>query len=92
MDLTRYLPTDNQTWIPVYAERMGWDNLREYYNNVFLRIISMRPMEEFDVVKNVSPERYELFLHCAVTAIREAEQYTGNTYHIENQATVILCR
>lgn len=92
MDLTRYLPTDNQTWIPVYAERMGWDNLREYYNHVFLRIISMKPMEEFDIVKNVNQERYDLFIHCAVTAIHEAELYSGKTYHIENQATVILCR
>ena len=54
--------------------------------------VILEMMEEFDIVKNVNQERYDLFIHCAVTAIREAELYSGKTYHIENQATVILCR
>ncbi len=91
-DLTRYLPPDTRSWIPACAERVGWDELKAYYDRVFLLLAGMRPMDEFDIVKSVAPERYGLFLSCVVTAIAEATRYTGNNYHIENKATLVICR
>lgn len=89
MDLTPYLPDDARSWIPAYAERMGWDKLTEYYDRVFLRLERMRPGNRLAVLQEVLPANYDLFLHCAYTAACELERMGVSAYYFDDQATVI---
>lgn len=61
MDLTHLLPDDARSWIPTYADRMGWEKLKEYYDRVFLRLERMRPGEKLVVWQEVVPDNYDLF-------------------------------
>lgn len=89
MNLTHLLPDDARSWIPTYEERMGWERLKEYYDRVFLRLERMRPGEKLVVWQEVVPDNYDLFLHCAYTAICELQSYGINSYYFDDQATVI---
>lgn len=89
MNLTNHLPDDARSWIPTYADRMGWDKLKEYYDRVFLRLERMRPGEKLVVWQEVVPNNYDLFLHCAYTAICELQSYGISSYYFDDQATVI---
>ena len=83
MDLTNHLPD------PAYAERLGWDKLTEYYDRVFLRLERMRPGDKLVVWQEVAPKNYDLFLHCAYTAIYELQSMNVHAYYFDEQATVI---
>ena len=89
MDFTLFLPDDARSWIPSYAERIGWDKLREYYNRVFIRLERMCPGERLIVYKEVNPENYDLFLHCAYTAVCELQSMDIQSYYFDEDATVI---
>lgn len=89
MDLTPYLPDDARSWIPAYAERIGWDKLTKYYDRVFLRLERMRPGDRLAVLQEVLPANYDLFLHCAYTAACELERMGVSAYYFDDQATVI---
>lgn len=90
-DLTPYL-TDSNDWIAPCAESMGWDSLAAYYNRVFLRLLQMPAGSHLVVTDIVRPDNYELFLHCACTAIRELEHMGEGTYYIEDRGKLILKR
>lgn len=93
MDLRLYIPTDHRAWIPVYADKLGWDYLTRYYNKVFLLLINMQPGTEFRVIDRVSPDNYDLFIKCAVTAYNEImHSDLSRSYFFEQDATVILAR
>ena len=89
MDFTLFLPDDARSWIPSYAARIGWDKLREYYNRVFIRLERMCPGERLIVYKEVNPENYDLFLHCAYTAVCELQSMDIQSYYFDEDATVI---
>lgn len=90
MNLLQYLPDDNQSWIPRYAESMGMDKLKEYYNKVFLMLESMQPGETFRVTEKVHPDNYDLFMKCVYSCLHEFGEYGIYSYYIEEQGTVIL--
>ena len=77
------------------AAQIGWHELTDYYNQVFLYLMEMKTGSQFRVTDRVRPENYELFLHCACTAIRELEYMNMGVYYIEyieGYGTVILKR
>ena len=89
MNLTSHLPDAARSSIPDYAERLGWEKLKEYYDRIFLQLERMLPGEKLVVWQEVSPDNYDLFLHCAYTAICELQSYGINSYYFDDQATVI---
>ncbi|MDO4164038.1 MAG: hypothetical protein Q4D56_06590 [Bacteroides sp.] len=70
MDLTPYIPADNR-WIQPTAEAIGWEKLREYYNRVFLMLLSLPRGGTYSITDNVAPENYDLFIKCLCTAMHE---------------------
>lgn len=70
-DINSYLPATNQSWIAAYAESMGWESLTLYYNKLFVRLLKMKRGDKMDIVKDVNPNNYDLFVKCLVTCIQE---------------------
>ena len=87
--LTAYL-TEDDSWIKTWAEQIGWETLIEYYDRVFLLLLEMSPRTQIKVTDIVHPERYELFIRCACTAIRELFSIGYVSIYIEENATLIL--
>lgn len=88
-DLSQYIPETNQCWIKAMSNRVGEEFLFKYYNSVFVRMFDMKHRESLYILKEVSPENYELFIKCVCTCMSELASYGMNDYHLEENATVI---
>jgi hypothetical protein len=89
IDLTEYIPRDDQ-WIDGVAEQIGWDELTEYYDRIYLMLQRMINGERFQIEKSVHPDNYQLFVRCACTAIRELQSMGIYGWSIEEKASVIV--
>lgn len=69
---------------------MGEDELREYYDKVFIRLYDMKPGEQFDITQEVNPDNYDLFVKCVSTCFNELAVYGLCGYHLEDN--IILKR
>lgn len=83
-ELNRFLPKDNNGWISAYAKSLGWDFLTEYYNKLFVRMIQMKHGDKIDILKEVNPDNYDLFVKCLITCISELAGYGIYDYSVED--------
>lgn len=91
MNLLQYIPDDN-TWMQRYADSMGWNELSEYYDKVWLMLYDMQPGHTFRVLDEVHPKNYDLFMKCVDATLEEFGTYGIHSYYIEEQGAVILRR
>lgn len=87
-DLRQYIPSDKR-WIQEMSDLMGEEQLKEYYNRVFIRMCSMNHHGSIHVLQEVCPENYNLFIKCVCTCISEFQSYDIYEYCLEENATVI---
>ena len=87
VDLKQYIPEDD-SWIENYFAVMGETELISYYNNIFVYLLNMPPRTHFNILQEVKPENYELFIKCVYTCIRELTTY-GFNFSIENDVTLV---
>lgn len=82
--IDRYLPKDNRCWIEGYAESLGWDYLISYYDKLFVRMLDMQHGNKIDIIKEVHPDNYDLFVKCLVTCICELASFGLYDYSVED--------
>lgn len=84
VDFQIYIPDDGRAWIKEYFEKVGEQELRDYYNKVFVCLFDMKAGDELNIVDIVSPENYDLFIKCVVTSFSELASYGMCGYHLED--------
>ncbi len=88
IDIMQYMPADNQTWMKDFTDKMGWENLCAYYNKLFVRMFDMKPGEKINILEEVRPENYNLFMKCLYTCLSELAGYNLYDYYLENNVLV----
>ncbi|MCB6272053.1 hypothetical protein [Bacteroides cellulosilyticus] len=90
VDFKQYIPDDDRSWIIEYYDRIGVQELIDYYDKVFVCLFDMGSGDELNIVEIVSPENYDLFIKCVSTCFRELASYGMCGYHLEG--SIILKR
>lgn len=85
-DLTKYKPHDN-SWMKEEHERLG-DKLDKYYNAIFMRLYEMKNDEIMNIIREVRPENYSIFIKCLCSVILEMASY-GIMFSLEDNATTV---
>ena len=75
-------------WYEEYELKMGEQNLRDYVNKVWKGLLELKLGESLDVIENVQPERYDLFIKIGCLFIQE----NNMNYEFNNQYTKIRHR
>ncbi len=88
-DFKQYIP-DDDSWIREYNDRIGMQELANYYDKVFVFLFDMKSGDELNIVEIVSPDNYDLFIKCVSTCFRELASYGMCGYHLEG--SIILKR
>ena len=86
-NLSEYKMTSYE-WYEEYELKMGEQNLRDYVNKVWKVLLELKLGESLDVIENVKPERYELFIKIGCLFIQE----NNMNYEFNNQYTKIRHR
>ena len=76
------------SWYEAYEIKMGEQSLRDYVNKVWLALLKLKLDESFDVIENVEPERYDLFVKVGCLFIQE----NNMNYEFNNEYTKITYR
>ena len=90
VDFKQYIPDDDRSWIIEYYDRIGVQELIDYYDKVFVWLFDMSSGDELNIVEVVSPDNYDLFIKCVSTCFRELASYGMCGYHLEG--SIILKR
>lgn len=88
MNLSHHKLTD-YSWYDIYAEKMGEDVLRAYVDKVYISLNKLIVGQSIDVLKHVSPERYDLFIKVGCLYIIETKAWN---YEFNNEYTKITHR
>lgn len=84
VDFKQYIPDDDRSWIIEYYDRIGVQELIDYYDKVFVCLFDMGSGDELNIVEIVSPDNYDLFIKCVSTCFRELASYGMYGYHLED--------
>ena len=80
MDLSHYKPKDRD-WSRYFREKMGDREFMEYTDRVWLKLQGLSSREEYDIVKNVKEENWDVFVKtCCWFITRHPDYYMSNDY------------
>lgn len=89
MNLIFHIPNDD-SWMAAMAAKIGWENLIDYYDKVFNMLYDMQPNTVFDIVANVHPKNYDIFIKSVFSCINELHKMGIKQFSFEEKATQIL--
>jgi len=89
INLREFIPQDNK-WISDTALTMGWPELNDYYNRIYVMLSEMKVGERFEIERSVHPDNYPLFVRCACTAITELSSQGIYGWSMNETATIIV--
>lgn len=87
INLTKYIPK-NKDWMKEAFNTMGEEKFGEYYNRIFLRLYDMKKGEWMNIVSEVKPDNYSIFINCLCAVIDEMASY-DIMFSLEEQATMV---
>lgn len=92
MNLTHLYFNGDWSWIDHYVSVMGKSEFDRYVNRVYIRLNKMKIGDEFDIVKDVIPQNFDLFIKVTEWFMIDVNKgYNDKWYKFNEEYTVIKC-